>query len=352
MISTKDVYNVVKAIVPLYVAMLLAYLSVRYWKIFTPEHCVGINEFVARFSIPLITFRIISTYNPYEMDLRLALSDILQKVLALLAVALVIKTSSKVKLNWMMTGMSLLTIPNSLIVGVPLIKAMYGSKIVGFLVQLVVMQGFLWNVVILFLYELNSAENAHGQAEVLPEVQEKEDGQQEHTVTQIQRRSKIIKICLTIAKKLSRNPNIHATVAGLTWALISFRWGLKFPTIIDDSISILSDGSLGMAMFSLGLFIGLQASIISCGPRMAIVTVILRFLASPALMALSSIALGLRGSMLRFAIVQAAFPQAVVSFVFSRQYNVHPEILSTGITLTTLLAIPITLAYYFFLALV
>lgn len=33
---------------------------------------------------------------------------------------------------------------------------------------------------------------------------------------------------------------------------ISCRWNIKFPAIVEKSISILSSGGLGMAMFSLG----------------------------------------------------------------------------------------------------
>ncbi|KAK1355155.1 hypothetical protein POM88_048411 [Heracleum sosnowskyi] len=53
----------------------------------------------------------------------------------------------------------------------------------------------------------------------------------------------------------------HSCVAGLIWALIKFRWGLHLPKIVDKSLTILSDGGLGMAMFSLGLFMASRAGI-------------------------------------------------------------------------------------------
>ena len=42
------------AVVPLYVAMILAYGSVKWWKIFSPNQCSGINRFVALFAVPLV----------------------------------------------------------------------------------------------------------------------------------------------------------------------------------------------------------------------------------------------------------------------------------------------------------
>lgn len=111
------------------------------------------------------------------------------------------------------------------------------------------------------------------------------------------------------------------------------------PKIVDRSISILADGGLGMAMFSLGmiknqfslliyhglwerkikqhtiskllqicfltgLFMASQASIIACGTRMAVLAMAIKFVGGPALMAVPAVAIGLRGTLFRVAIVQ------------------------------------------------
>lgn len=39
-----------------------------------------------------------------------------------------------------------------------------------------------------------------------------------------------------------------------SWLGNECRWSVKFPEVIENSVSILSDGGLGMAMFSLGKF--------------------------------------------------------------------------------------------------
>jgi len=52
MIKGKDIYEVVAALVPLYVALILGYGSVHWWKIFTPEQCNDINRFVSVFAVP------------------------------------------------------------------------------------------------------------------------------------------------------------------------------------------------------------------------------------------------------------------------------------------------------------
>ncbi|KAK4400032.1 Auxin efflux carrier component 3 [Sesamum angolense] len=101
------------------------------------------------------------------------------------------------------------------------------------------------------------------------------------------------------------------------------------------------DAGLGMAMFSLGLFMALQPKIIACGNTVASFAMAVRFLTGPAVMAAASIAVGLR----------AALPQGIVPFVFAKEYNVHPAILSTAVIFGMLIALPITLVYYILLGL-
>ncbi|KAJ8775169.1 hypothetical protein K2173_020173 [Erythroxylum novogranatense] len=357
MISLADVYHVVAATVPLYVAMMLAYISVKWCRLFTPDQCAGINKFVAKFSIPLLSFQVISANNPYKMNIRLILSDFLQKLLAILVLAAVTRISSRGRMNWIITGLSLSTLPNTLILGIPLLKAMYGVGAETLLSQIVVLQSIIWYNLLLFMFELNAtrAASAIPPSEITGDVEDSQEMQTKEREEELQtgRSTKFstLLILLTVGRKLVGNPNFHATLVGLIWASIHFRWGVKMPEIVDKSITILSTGGLGMAMFSLGLFMASRTSIIACGFRMAAMALVIKFLAGPALMAASSSALGLRGTVFRVALVQAALPQGIVPFVFAKEYNVHPEILSTAVITGLLIALPIALLYYFLLAL-
>ncbi|KAL6135253.1 hypothetical protein ACLB2K_067481 [Fragaria x ananassa] len=117
MISGKDVYEVLASIVPLYVAMILAYGSVRWWKIFTLDQCLGINRFVAVFAI----------------------------------------FSKRGSLEWMITLFSLSTLPNTLVMGIPLLKAMYGDSSATLMVQIVVLQSIIWYTLMLIMFEYRGA---------------------------------------------------------------------------------------------------------------------------------------------------------------------------------------------------
>nr|GMD18455.1 auxin efflux carrier component 7-like [Ipomoea batatas] len=627
MITWHDLYVVLTAVVPLYVAMILAYGSVRWWKIFTPDQCSGINRFVAIFAVPLLSFHFISSNNPYEMNLRFIAADTLQKIIMLVVLCFWANLTKNGSLEWSITIFSLSTLPNTLVMGIPLLIAMYGEYSGSLMVQVVVLQCIIWYTLLLFLFEYRGAKmlimeqfpetaasivsfkvesdvvSLDGQdfletdaeigndgklhvtvrksnasrrsfamtprpsnltgaeiyslsssrnptprgsnfnhsdfysmmgfpgrlsnfgpadmysvqssrgptprpsnfeencapgglmnsprfgfypsqpapasypapnpeiASAVPKSQKqpapaapppppqqtakpnhdakelhmfvwsssaspvseagglhvfneqsgRSDGAKEiRIICKLYIFSLIIElaipqpgdledfsfagagwkegeeekeklegptglsklgssstaelhpkaagnndagagkqmppasvmtrlILIMVWRKLIRNPNTYSSLIGLIWSLVSFRWNVHMPKIIEKSISILSDAGLGMAMFSLGLFMALQPKIIACGNTVASFAMAVRFLTGPAVMAAASIAVGLRGTLLHVAIVQAALPQGIVPFVFAKEYNVHPAILSTAVIFGMLIALPITLVYYIIL---
>ncbi|CAA0824449.1 Auxin efflux carrier component 3 [Striga hermonthica] len=557
MITWHDLYVVLTAVIPLYVAMILAYGSVRWWKIFTPDQCSGINRFVAVFAVPLLSFHFISQNNIYTMNFRFIAADTLQKIIMLAVLALWANLSRHGSLEWSITIFSLSTLPNTLVMGIPLLIAMYGDYSGSLMVQVVVLQCIIWYTLLLFLFEYRAAKtlisdqfpdtaasivsfkvdpdvvSLDGQdfletdaqiggdgklhvtvrksnasrrsfsgrpsnltgAEIYsyfpqaasypapnPEISSKtgkiqiqqhpgkaaaahnshdakelhmfvwsssaspvseaaatgsglhvfggpdfsaseqsgrsdpgakeirllvadhpqnsepkgdhggdefsfggagnERGNEEKDKERANGLSKLGPnstadldqkaaggheagpgknmppasvmtrlILIMVWRKLIRNPNTYSSLIGLIWSLVSYRWDVHMPKILEESIKILSDAGLGMAMFSLGLFMALQPKIIACGNTVASFAMGVRFLTGPAVMAAASIVVGLRGTLLHVAIVQAALPQGIVPFVFAKEYNVHPAILSTGVIFGMLIALPITLVYYILLGL-
>ncbi|CAN6576861.1 unnamed protein product [Malus baccata var. baccata] len=598
MISFTDLYHVLTAVVPLYVAMILAYGSVKWWKIFSPDQCSGINRFVALFAVPLLSFHFISTNNPYAMNYRFIAADTLQKVIVLAVLAVWSRTSARGSLEWSITLFSLSTLPNTLVMGIPLLKGMYGDASGSLMVQIVVLQCIIWYTLMLFLFEYRGARlligeqfpdtagsiisftvdsdiiSLDGKEPLQTEAEVGEDGKLHVTVrkststrseihsrrshgpnsgvsltprpsnltnaeiyslqssrnptprgssfnhtdfysmvngknmsnasprqshygnvgsdeeaggvggargranggnsgypappsagifspvtgpaagakkkpigadggkdlhmfvwssnnspaseggihvfrggeygnelagvaphykdydefgrnefsfdnrpasNEADREGPVLSklglssttelhpktanggesktaamppasvmtrlILIMVWRKLIRNPNTYSSLIGLTWSLVSYKWHIVMPAIVARSIAILSDAGLGMAMFSLGLFMALQPRMIACGNTIASFAMAVRFLTGPAVMAAASIAVGLRGVLLHIAVVQAALPQGIVPFVFAKEYNVHPNILSTGVIFGMLIALPITLVYYILLGL-
>ncbi|KAL3834254.1 hypothetical protein ACJIZ3_008990 [Penstemon smallii] len=295
--------------------MLLGYVSVKWWKIFTPDQCLGINRFVALFTVPLISFGFISKNNHYTMNFRLIAADTLQKIIVLAVLAIWSRTSSRGSLEWSITLFSLSTLPNTLVMGIPLLKGMYGEDAEKLVTQILVLQCIIWYTLMIFLFEYRGAKVII--AEQFPD-----------TTAMPTTSAKTRLILIMVGRKLIRNPNTYSSLIGLTWSLVLY-----------------SKCSIA------GLSMALQPKIIACGKLVATLSMVVRFLIGPAVMAATSLAVGFRGALLHIAIVQAALPQGIVPFVFAKEYNVHPDILSTGVIFGMLIALPITLVYYILLGL-
>ncbi|KAI7750850.1 hypothetical protein M8C21_003047 [Ambrosia artemisiifolia] len=157
MITGRDFYAIATAMVPLYVAMFLAYGSVKWWKIFTLDQCSGINRFVAIFAVPFLSFHFISMGNPYAMNWKFIAADSLQKIIMLVVLGFWTIFTKTGSFEWLITIFSLSTLPNSLVIGIPLLTAMYGEFSASLMVQVVVMQCIVWYTLLLFMFEFRAA---------------------------------------------------------------------------------------------------------------------------------------------------------------------------------------------------
>ncbi|CAN1224234.1 Auxin efflux carrier component 8 [Linum perenne] len=342
MISGQDFYHVLSALVPLYVAMGLAYASVRWWKIFTPDQCAGINRFVAVFAVPFLSFTFVSSNNFYHMNYRFIAADSLQKAGFLLLLILICNRLRRI--DCVITLFSLSTLPNTLVVGVPLLAAMYGDFTSPLMVQIVVLQSVFWYTILLIMFEYRAAvQFIADQFPVSGTAARISSGAPKGVMGRL--------VMIMVWKKLIRNPNTYASLLGIFWSLLSFSLNLELPSIVENSVSILANTGLGMAMFSLGLFIGVQPKVIGCGKWMALMAMSARFLLGPGVAAAAAGVVGVRGILLQVTIVQAALPQGIIPFVYAKDYNLYPEILSTAVIFGMVVALPVTIIYYVLLGL-
>lgn len=419
------VYHVVEAMVPLYTAAALGYASVRWLRAFSEEQCAGINHFVALYAVPVLIFHMVSTNDPYHMNERLVAADTLQKAAVLLALTAWAFWShfrarrggkankAKSPLKWVITSFSVASLPNTIIMGVPLLDGMYGAVSGGLMKQVVVMQFCVWYNVVIFLYEFMEARRAadgSGAARISPEEEEEKrvvhddknpppaDYQNQAVVVSIEitemaaatpapaptgdgdgadaadvhttapppelaedtasssssddaHAPSMKHVAWKAVKKLLLIPNTYASFLGLIWSLMAFKIGFSMPKIVDGSLSIIHTTAVGLSMFSSGTFIARQPRFVPCGYTIASLSMVLKFLVGPVVMLLASIALGMHGTLLHIAVVQAALPLAVTSFVYAEEYKVHADIMSTGVILGIFISLPVTIVYYILLGL-
>jgi auxin efflux carrier family len=150
------------------------------------------------------------------MNYRFIGADAVSKVIIVVVLAFWAKCSSKGSYSWSITSFSLCTLTNSLVVGVPIIKAMYGPAAVDLVVQSSVIQAIIWLTLLLLVLEFRrtglgfSSNNSDKDLE----------GSVDNTES-----SRPAFWCLmrTVWVKLAMNPNSYACIIGLVWAFISNR---------------------------------------------------------------------------------------------------------------------------------
>ncbi|EMS56061.1 putative auxin efflux carrier component 4 [Triticum urartu] len=361
MIALGDIYKVVEAMAPLYFALGLGYGSVRWWRFFTAEQCGAINTLVVCFSMPFFTFDFVVRADPYAMNYRVIAADAVAKLLAVLAAAGWARCA-KAKAgaySWSITGFSLGAYNNTLVVGVPLLDAMYGKWAQDLIVQIAVVQAIVWFPLLLLAFELRKAWVVGG-ASSLSATTARDDGsttsdddRAQHVEMDVEaapptggRRIRLWPMASTVGMKLARNPNVYASVLGVAWACIAYRWRIGMPGVVTGSLQVMSRTGTGMSMFSMGLFMAQQERIVACGGGLAALGMVLRFVAGPLSALAGAAAFGLRGDVLRFAIIQAALPQSIASFVFAKEYGLHADVLSTAVIFGTLVSLPVLIGYY------
>lgn len=94
------------------------------------------------------------------MNLRFIAADTLQKLMVLTGLSVWSYLAPKryaTTLDWSITVFSLSTLPNTLVMGIPLLIAMYGKYSGALMVQIVVLQCIIWYTLLLFLFEYRAA---------------------------------------------------------------------------------------------------------------------------------------------------------------------------------------------------
>lgn len=270
MIAWGDIRKVVSAMAPLYFALGLGYGSSRWWHLLaSPEQCAAVNTLVAFFSMPFFTFDFVSGVDPSAVNFRVLAADALAKLLAILAAWAWAWARQYDDWSWPITGFSLATLSNTLVVGVPLLEAMYGDWARELMVQVAVAQSVVWVPLLLLAFELrNACCVLHLQPE--PETKTKDGGGDVELAAAAAARverdpnaragngngNKKIRRCWAMARtvgiKVASNPNVYASVLGVAWACAAYRWRVGMPGVVTGALQVMSRTGTGMSMFSMG----------------------------------------------------------------------------------------------------
>ncbi|KAB8083926.1 hypothetical protein EE612_006325 [Oryza sativa] len=426
MITGSEVYQVVEAMAPLYTAAALGYGSVRWLKAFSNEQCAGINHFVALYAVPVLIFDMVSTNNVYKMngrphrrrhaaEGRAAAGP--HGVGALGAVARAApgpkaKAAVSSPLQWVITCFSVASLPNTIIMGVPLLNGMYGPVSKDLMKQIVVMQFCIWYNVIIFLYEYMAARrsasapppaSSEGSAKISPsspvkaaaaaadtngnavaadrpqevavniEITEMaastaRDGVSGETTAAAKEVSSgevapveeeeasapapsMKHVIWMAVKKLLQIPNTYASFLGLIWSLIAFKCGFSMPKIVEDSLFTIRTTAVGLSMF---FFRDVHSAAVAVRAVRIQDSVVLHGHQVSDRPGCDAVRLA-RHRHARHTSAHrccaGGSPLAVTSFVYAEEYKVHADIMSTGVILGIFISLPVTIVYYILLGL-
>ncbi|CAM6104841.1 unnamed protein product [Calypogeia fissa] len=159
-----------------------------------------------------------------------------------------------------------------------------------------------------------------------------------------------------IVLRIFSTPLVYASIFGFVYSLLAVKHNWRMPSFILTTFSFLADGAIGLAMVALGVILAssILASkslwgMIPCGMKWLLAGFAARYFAAPIFMYASSAAFSLKGTTLRYAIVQVLIPQASFGFALAKQYNCKMTIMLAATMVQMLSFIPIVLAFYAFL---
>ncbi len=259
MIGWVDIGKILSAITLLYFALALGYCSSRrWWQIFTAEDSKAINRMVVWFAFPFFTFEFTLHLDPYNVRYSLIAADSIAKLIIVAAISIGVMLKFRKEglcaavTDWCISGFSLASLTNSLVVGMPMARAMYGNWAGQIVVQLSIFQAIVWLTSLVVVLEVRKAfvsdahdeSNRHEEGSYIDDdtvvggsgtsedMQSLEEGVSDATNQDLRGQEAVtvagvngarLPLFKSVARNLACNPNLHASVIGISWACISNR---------------------------------------------------------------------------------------------------------------------------------
>ena len=134
-------------------------------------------------------------------------------------------------------------------------------------------------------------------------------------------------------RQLPRRPITYAIAAGVAVNLT----GWPLPAPIARASQLLANGSVAVLL----LLLGLQLARLTFGEEAggAALATAIRLLAAPPIAWLAGRLVGLEGTALAVAVLQASMPTAVVAFLWAMEFDTRPALVSASVVLSTLASV-------------
>ncbi|CAM6088701.1 unnamed protein product [Calypogeia fissa] len=166
----------------------------------------------------------------------------------------------------------------------------------------------------------------------------------------VHRLKRIRNILTKVVRRMLQVPLLYGSVLGFIWSIN--RW--RVPSFLKNSALLCAEQTVGLAMILLGMvcykFYKGERGFVPCGQKLLWAGFGLRFLFAPLVMWLCSLAFGIKGYLLDYAILQVIVPQGSMTFALAQIYGCKLEVITPAIYIQMIVFVPFILADFALLA--
>ncbi|MBA8878544.1 AEC family transporter [Phyllobacterium myrsinacearum] len=154
-------------------------------------------------------------------------------------------------------------------------------------------------------------------------------------------------VVVSFFKSLLRNPFVLGILAGWLWRLT----GLQLPSMVDSLVQLLGSVAGPVALFAMGM--GLKKFGISGHLAASLVIAMIKLFVMPAIVLAMALAIGLTPFTAKIAVVAAALPAGVNSYLIATKFRTAEALASNSMVIATALSAVtmvfwVTIATHFF----
>lgn len=301
------------------------------WNLLPKSSIPPMNRFLLRMCYMSIMARSIWTRDVYNMSFFPFAVGVLTTLSIAIVLSLTTFASKKcLKCDWLWLDLGIF-LPacyvNYIIFGLPIFNSMWSEE-ESLVLVVMNLHGALCTVpvymILVNIYRVRVANAKH---------REEEDGAVEKFSP---------RLFLTILIEIVTNVFTIGELLGFAWALT--RWA-PCP-FLDDLTKYLGDAALALTLFTVGGFLS-QHSLMACNVFHFLVSIVLRMIVFPMVVGIYAFAFGLAPRLSKQCIICACLPTATTAFLITCEHNTGPGIASTVILWSTVMTVPVIIAWLY-----
>lgn len=139
-------------------------------------------------------------------------------------------------------------------------------------------------------------------------------------------------------KKLEGNAFYNAVIQPVVWApilaVVLVLVGVRFPSVLDPTFTLIAKANAGVAVFAAGLTLSAVSFVFD---KEIIYNTIIKLFVMPGLLLLVGLLVGMEGLKLQMLVIAGALPPAFSGIIISSRYNIYVRVGTSSLAVSTFL---------------